>query len=191
MLLLMPAILACIVALLRGGSLLRLAELHMRSTTLIMTSLTIQILIYVPAIRHSSLVLAWAAPIYLVALALALLGMLRNWHLGLPLRLAAVGLTLNMAVILLNGGHMPVNAASLRAVQGNTKIRELQDTHTYGNTRLAGPSSHLVALSDIIPVPLPDGRGNVYSLGDVLISSGVATLVYRTLRGTLASFSHM
>jgi hypothetical protein len=148
MLLLIPAILVCIAALLRGGSLLRLAELHMRSTTLIMISFVIRILIYVPALRHSSLVLAWAAPIYLVALALALLGMLRNWHLALALRLATLGPTLNMTVILLNGGRMPVNAASLRAVQGNTKIRELQDPHTYGNTRLAGPSSHLVALKD-------------------------------------------
>jgi hypothetical protein len=86
---------------------------------------------------------------------------------------------------------MPVNAASLRAVQGAMKIRELQDAHTYGNTRLAGPSSHLVALSDIIPVPMPDGSGNVYSLGDMLISSGVAILVYRTTRGSVASVSYV
>jgi hypothetical protein len=191
MLLLIPAILTCIVALLRGGSLLRLAGLHLRASTLIMTSFLIQILIYIPALRHSSLVLAWAAPIYLVALALALLGMLRNWHLGLPLRLATLGLILNMTVILLNGGHMPVNAASLRAVDGNMKIRELQDPHTYGNTRLAGPSSHLVALSDIIPIPMPDGRGNIYSLGDVLISSGVAILIYRTIHGSVTSVTYM
>jgi hypothetical protein len=186
MLLLIPAILACIVALLRGGSVRRLATLRVRGSTLILASLAIQLLIYTPALRHSPLVLGWAAPIYLVALTLALVGMLRNWHLGMSLRLASIGLILNLTVIILNGGHMPVNAASLRTIQGEAKVQELQDPHTYGNTRLAGPSSYLVVLSDIIPVPMPDGRGNVYSFGDMLIASGVALLVYRAVRGSLA-----
>ncbi len=187
MLLLIPAILACIVALLRGGSLRHLAELPVRASILIMISFMIQVLVYLPALRNSTLVLAWAAPIYLAALALAVLGMLSNWHLGVPLRIATVGLILNTTVILVNGGHMPANAAALRAVQGEVKIRELQDPHIYGNTRLAGPSSHLVALSDIIPVPMPHGRGNVYSLGDMLIASGIMVLVYRATRPTLTS----
>lgn len=86
---------------------------------------------------------------------------------------------LNMTVILVNGGHMPVNAVSMRAVQGEMEIHKLEDPHIYGNTRLAGPSSHLVTLSDIVPVPMPNGQGNVYSLGDVLIASGISVMVHR------------
>lgn len=187
MLLVIPAALACVVSLLRGGSLRRLQELPIRASILILLSFVIQLLVYLPGLRSSALVMAWAAPIYIVALALAVLGMLSNWHLGLPLRIAALGLMLNMSVILVNGGHMPVNAAALRAIQGDAKIRELRDPHLYGNTRPAGSSSHLVALSDIIPVPMPHGRGNVYSFGDVLISSGIAVLVYRATRPSPAS----
>jgi hypothetical protein len=182
MLLLIPVFLACIAAVLRGGSLRRLAGLPVRASMLIMISFAIQVLVYLPALRSSALVLNWAAPIYIGALALAVLGMLSNWHLGIALRVATLGLMLNMTVIVLNGGHMPVNAAALRAVQGEMKIRELQDVHIYGNTQLAGPSSHVLALSDIIPVPMPYGRGNVYSLGDVLIASGISVLVYRATR---------
>ncbi len=182
MLLLIPAILACVVALLRGGSLQRLAELPVRASGLIMGSFLIQVVVYLPALRTSTVVVKWAEPIYIAALALAVIGMLSNWHLGPALRIAALGLFLNMLVIILNSGHMPVNAAAMSDVQGQAKIHELKDPHMYGNTRLAGSSSRLRLFSDIIPIPMPGNRGNVYSIGDVLISAGVMTLVYGATR---------
>ncbi len=179
MLLLVPGLLACVIALLRGGSLGNLAVLQIRAGYLIVLSFVIQLVIYYPALRHSALVLHWAAPIYVGALALAVMGMLQNGHLGLPVRLATLGLLLNMTAIAINGGHMPVNAAAIGAVQGQWKVHELQDPDTYGNTRLASPDSRLLPLTDVIPVQLPGGPGNVYSVGDLLITSGVAVLVYR------------
>ncbi|MGH2347373.1 MAG: DUF5317 domain-containing protein [Chloroflexota bacterium] len=181
MLLLVPALIAGILAVSRGGSLRNLAELPLRSSGLILASLAIQVLIYFPALRHSSLVLNHAGAIYVGALCLAMVGMLRNRHLGPTLQLATLGLLFNATVIAANGGHMPVNADALRATQGNGAVIAAQDPHTYGNTRLAKGSDHLLFLSDVIPVRLGDA-GNVYSIGDTLISSGVALLVYGAVR---------
>jgi hypothetical protein len=181
MLLIVPAILACITALLCGGSLRSLVGLPIRGG-LILLSLGIQLAIYVPFLRTSPLVLTHAAIIYIIALLLAVAGMLRNWHLGLPVRIATLGLLLNATVIAANGGHMPVNAAAMRATQGADAVAAARDMSTYRNTRLADRSSLLLPLSDIIPVRVPAYSGNVYSAGDVLISSGIALLVFRSTR---------
>ena len=56
MLLLVPAIAACLVALLRGGSLRRLSELQVRASALIIGSFLIQVVVYLPALRTSTIV---------------------------------------------------------------------------------------------------------------------------------------
>jgi hypothetical protein len=53
-----------------------------------------------------------------------LFGALRTWHLGVAARIVTLGLALNATVIALNGGHIPGNAAAIRAVQGEMKVRE-------------------------------------------------------------------
>jgi hypothetical protein len=182
MLLLIPAILAFMLALLCGGSPRNLAGLRIRNGSLIMLAFLIQLVIYLPALRDSSLVVNLAIPIYLGALLLAVAGMLRNWHLGIPVRLATLGLLLNFTAIALNGGHMPTNAQAMQQVQGTWKIHELQNAHIYANTRLANGNTRVAFLTDIIPVRLPTGVGNVYSIGDVLICTGVASLVFLSMR---------
>src|ERR687883_790568 len=112
MLLAVPALLALVAALLRGGSLRHLAALPFRGGTFIFTSLAIQVLIYMPFVRTSPLVLHWGGLIYIVTLGLALAGVLRNWSLGTPMRLATLGLALNAIVITANGGRIsPPRAA--------------------------------------------------------------------------------
>src|ERR671932_920087 len=115
MLLPVPALLALAAALLRGGSLRHLAALPFRGGTFIFTSLAIQVLIYMPFIRTSPLVLHWGGLIYIVALGLLLAGVLRNWSLGTPVRLATLGLALNAIVITANGGYIPPQTAAPRA----------------------------------------------------------------------------
>lgn len=183
MLLLVPVALALGIALSRGGSLRYLAALPVRSGWLIMASFALQFLLYTSALRYSAVVTHWNAVIYMAAISLALVGALRNWRLGPAVRLATLGVILNASVIAINGGHMPVNAAAMRTVQGEAKVRQIANQRLYGNTRLATSSSPLLMLSDVIPVPAPGGHGNVYSLGDMLLSAGVATLAYQATRG--------
>lgn len=184
MLLLIPLIVAIVAAILRGGSLRHLAALPIRGSAFILASLAIQVLLYIPPFRDAALVVHNGGLIYLVALALALAGALSNWRLGMAVRLATLGLALNATVIAANGGSMPVNAQAMRFVQGAGKVREIADTRYYNNTRLAGRDARLVLLSDIIPAPLPNGRGNVYSIGDVLLAAGIALLGYQATLGS-------
>jgi hypothetical protein len=189
MLLLVPLLMAIVAAMVKGGSLRHLAALPVRGGGLLVASFAVQLLLYLPAVRQDTFIVHWAGAIYIGALALALAGALRNWHLGVAARIATLGLALNATVIALNGGHMPVNAAAMRAVQGEAKVREIGDQRLYGNTWLAGPSSRLTALSDVIPVVLPGRRGNVYSVGDVLLAAGVAALAYQAARRPAVSQS--
>lgn len=191
MLLLIPALLALIAALVRGGSPRYLAALPVRGSGLIIASFVIQVLLYLPPLRDSALAARWGGVIYVAAMALALAGALRNWRLGWALRLAMLGLALNALVIACNGGYMPVNGGAMRAVRGEAEVRVIADPRLYGNTRLAGGSTRLAALSDVLPVQLPGGAGNVYSVGDVLLAAGVALLVYRATRGAFVECERM
>lgn len=182
MLLLTPVLIALTIALLRGGSLRNLATLPLRGTAFFLAALAVQIVLYLPGIRTSALVHDYGAAFYVVSMGLALVGALRNWRLGVALRVAALGLALNTLVIALNGGYMPTNAAAMQAVQGTATVREIANPHLYGNTHFAGPSTRLTVFSDVIPVRVPGGPGNVYSVGDVLLAAGIAVLVYRATR---------
>ena len=184
MLLLIPLIIAIVVGILRGGSLRSLAALPIRGSGFIVTSFLIQVLLYVPPIRDAAPVVHAGGAIYLGALALALIGALSNWHLGTAARVATLGLALNALVIAVNGGSMPVNAQAMQMVQGTTKVRDIANTGHYNNTRLASSDARLAPLSDVIPVRLPGGHGNVYSIGDALLAAGIAMLAYR---GTVGS----
>jgi hypothetical protein len=181
-LLIVPLLVALGLALGQGGSLRNLALLPMRGTGLLLASFAIQLLIYAPGVRDSALVLHLGGAIYIGALVLVLIGAFRNWHLGLAVRVATLGLVLNTVVIVLNGGHMPVDAAAMAAVQGQPKVQAIAGQQQYDNTGIATSSTKLTIFSDLLPVPLPDGYGNVYSVGDVLLTVGIAGAVYCATR---------
>lgn len=182
MLITFPLLLALAAALLRGGTLRALAGLPVRGAGLFVAALAVQILLYLPPLRGAPVTLRQGGILYVAALGLALLGALRNWRLGPAARLAMLGLALNLVAIAANGGYMPVDAAAMRAARGGATVREIADARRYHNVRLAGASTRLVFLSDIIPLRLPDGPGNVYSIGDVLLAAGVAALAYTAAR---------
>ena len=182
MLLIATVLLGIVLALLRGGSLRYLALLPFRSGGAIVASLVIQAAIYIPAVYGLVLIQQGAAAIYIGALMLALAGVARNWRLGPAVRVALVGLAMNTAVVVANGGHMPVNLAAMRSVQSETVVRAITDHRHFSNTRPADRASRLLAFSDVFPVPLPFGFGNVFSLGDALIAGGAAALAYGATR---------
>jgi hypothetical protein len=181
-LLVVPLLAALGIAFAQGGSLRQLAMLHVRGTSLLIGSFAIQLLLYAPGIRDSAIALHFGGAIYIGALLLVLIGALRNWHLGAAVRLATLGLLLNTTVIILNGGHMPVDATAMATVQGQAKVQEIARQELYDNAGIATSSARLAFLSDIIPVRLPSGYGNVYSVGDAMLTIGIATAVYRAAR---------
>ena len=99
--------------------------LPVRGAGLLFGSFAIQLLLYIPGVQDSTLARRFGGAIYVCALLLVLAGALRNWHLGMAVRLATLGLVLNTVVIILNGGHMPVKAVAMAATQGQARVDEI------------------------------------------------------------------
>jgi len=110
-----------------------------------------------------------AGPLIAAACLLALLFRNRSVE-GVPL--LAAGLVLNAVVIAVNGA-MPVSlyAASRAGFSGASLFQVDDATH-----EVADSSTHLRALGDVVPVPLPVHPETV-SVGDLLIVSGVGLLI--------------
>jgi hypothetical protein len=187
MLMLVPLFVAIVVARARGGALRALAELPVRGGAFLGAALAIQILLYLPPLRGAPIAVRYGGGVYVAALGLALVGALRNWRLGPAARIATLGLALNLVVIAANDGYMPVNATAMSTVQGATTTRDIAAARRYANVHLAGASTRLTLLSDMIPLRIPRGPGNVYSVGDMLLTAGIATLAYKTMRRPLAN----
>jgi hypothetical protein len=100
----------------------------------------------------------------------------RNRRLA-GLGLVATGLVANATVVALNGA-MPVSAtAAARAGVPISAIAAGDDPRH----EMAGPSTRLRRLGDVVPVPLPL-RPEVVSPGDVLIVAGLAEFVFIGMR---------
>jgi hypothetical protein len=110
----------------------------------------------------------------LVSYAMLLVFALANVRLvGMPVVL--LGLVLNIAVIGVNGG-MPVRPAAIRTVDPHVKLAELD----FGSKRhLETSDDQLTFLGDTLPV---EPIGQVLSFGDLILSFGVADVVFRLLK---------
>lgn len=165
------------VALLRGGSLHHIAALRLRWLPLVFGSLALQLLIFTP-FRDMSLVTVATPSIYLLSMLLLAAWLVMNRHIPGLLFMAA-GLVLNLVALATNGGYMPVTPDAV----GMAGVRLDFDAHgRYNNSilLLAG-QTNLWLLTDIIPIPF----AGVFSIGDVLLTLGVAIACYRTIRPAL------
>ena len=159
---------------LRGGSLERLGSLPLRSRRLVVGALVAQL--------AGSLVGGPFHPVGLVVSAGLVVAFLARNRGIRGTGLVALGLVANAVVVAANGA-MPVSAhAAGRAGVG------IQDLLTGADARheLAGPSTRLRELGDVVPVPFPV-RPEVVSAGDVLIAAGLGQLVVLAMVGAGAT----
>ncbi len=183
MIILLPVIVGIVIALLQGGSLRLLAALPIRVVWAILLSFALQAAVYVIAVQDPEAVHKAGRAVYVAAMGLVLFGVGRNWHLGAPARLILLGLALNCAAIMANGGRMPVDVAALRSTEGAAQAAALvADDPLYYNREPATGSSRLNALSDQIRVALPADHGCVCSIGDLLLAGGAGWLVWGATR---------
>jgi hypothetical protein len=183
MCLFVPTLIGIALAMLQGGSLRHLATLPIRGVWAIVLSFAIQAVLYATVLHDSDFVHQAGAGLYIGAIGLVSFGVLSNWRLGGAARIVFLGLALNAAAIVANGGHMPVDATALRTTQGAAQVQAMaaHDPQDY-NRELATASSRLLVLSDEIPVRLPVSHGYVCSIGDLLIAAGAAALAYKGTR---------
>ena len=179
MLRLLIIVLVIIVALLRGGALRNLAAVQLRWLPLVIASFALQLLIFTPFVR-SPLVAFATVPIYVVSMTLLVIWVAANWRIP-GMALIALGLVLNVIAITANGGHMPVSLESARyagTIGNYTRAGAL----VANNSIATQDNVRFWLLTDIIAIPKQIPFANVISIGDVLLTIGVGSLCYRTIR---------
>lgn len=167
MLLIVAAVLGFAVGLVAGGDVRRLGELRLRWPVVVLVALAVkEIGVWGPLAQSR----VWAPLLY--GLSLAILIAWAAWHVRrLPgVWVVALGMAMNLLVVLANGGHMPV--APDLAHRGP---RQLVEEGYLGQYVLQGPGTRLAFLDDRIQLPSLLGRllPQAYSAGDLVMSAGL------------------
>lgn len=154
-----------------GGRIENLTRLHLRWAPVALAGLLVQVILFAEPVAE--IVGGMGPPIYVTSSALVLVVVLRN--LAIPgLRIVAVGATSNLVAILANGGGMPVSPEALAAL-GKTVGEAYSNSVQAANPVLPG-------LTDVYALPSWLPFANVFSIGDVLIGTGIAVAVCAGMR---------
>ncbi len=174
--------LAIVLGLLRGGKLVQLASLPFHWPAVPLIAFALQLLvIYLP--KPPGPEIAWP----LVLLGISALALLATVYVNrrLPgMAVLGLGLLLNLAVMLANGGYMPITPQAVerightsRMVTGATGTRMASSK----DVMLAAEETRLYFLSDILVLARPFPIPSAFSLGDVAVALGAFILVQHAL----------
>lgn len=156
-------IIGLVVALVRGGSLERLLQVKLKAIWLIVLSFAVQygaIFLYPDA-------LTFAIPLsYAVLL---LFGWINRQSPGFWL--VQAGLLMNLAVMVANGGRMPVDVSAARQLAPEDMPALLAGQ--IGKHLAMSGQTHLNMLGDIFYLHAPYPHHTIISLGDLVFSIGV------------------
>ena len=97
-----------------------------------------------------------------------------------PWPIVLVGLALNTLVIATNGGFMPQSVEAAESIWGSAAPPDDAAQRLY-NTRPMDQATRLAPLGDVIAQPAWLPRRNVISIGDVLLSLGIAAWTFQTV----------
>lgn len=182
MIFVLSAVVAFVVALLRGVPIVAIAERRFVGLWAVFVAAGLHValnpLVLPPAAARalSSAPVPGLPPlgglVYVVSLGCALLFLALNRHLP-GLKLVLLGLALNFAVIAANGGQMPGDPAQLaRAGLLEVTLQEIAQGR-WSPFGLIGEGTRLAFLGDVIFVPLPFRDPVIISVGDIVIVAGV------------------
>jgi hypothetical protein len=172
--------LACVASVpLTGGNLLRLLDLDLRCTWVVLTAITIQIAITTIFPTGDQ---ALYSALHVLTYGMAAVFLISNRTLP-GLWVLAFGGAVNLIVISANHGVMPASSTAM-ATAG---IPAAQDGFANSGV-LAQP--RLSALGDVIGIPGPWPLGNVLSVGDLLIFAGLLVLLHRACSQPQRSAPH-
>ncbi len=162
--------------LLAGGTLGNLASIRLRSAWLLAFAVVIRYGTEALLSEGVGPVETLRLPLLAAAFTVLLLALWINRSYP-GLSLAFVGILFNAAVILVNGGYMPIWQPSLRAA-GFQPGDVSATIHTILPAGLdASFLLHLGPLADVIPIPLPFLQ-NVASVGDTFLTAGLAFFLF-------------
>ncbi len=182
MILLLAVILSIAIALARGGSLGRLATVRFRYGWVALLAFALQVVIIYSPLPQSAGILGERALLLLSSYALLIFVVIINRELpGLPI--IGLGLALNLLVMLVNGGFMPVTLQALeKAGLSHLALGSGANARVFSakDIILAREQTHLWMLSDVFIIHWPFAV--VFSIGDVLLAIGAFLFFQRTLK---------
>jgi hypothetical protein len=176
------ALLALIVGAFAGGRVARVKDLNLKAPSLFIFAAMGKIAVVILGARGSPLAPLIGGPINVAAYVFLCAALALNFHLW-GMRLAAVGVFLNLIVIAANGGAMPVDRG-LAVRAGNLAMVQLLDSPNYLNHKPITPQTRLRPLADILPLPLLAPRPKFFapgSIGDIIVTVGACWLILSAL----------
>jgi hypothetical protein len=159
-----------------GGRLSELGMLQIRWWWAGLAAIAFQILLFSTPIGSA---MGATAPVaYVLSTAAVLAAVLANLA-TMGFRILAAGAVANLAAVIANWGYMPSTEAALRLADRG---------HESGYTNSALLSHpNLAVFTDIFAIPSWMPLANVFSIGDVLIATGVAVIVIGAMRTPLST----
>ena len=185
MILLGALLVSVVIGMARGGRLGNLNQLRMRYEWLPLSLFLVQSsLVLFPVIESQAL---WN--IQALAIVSSYAGLLAFLYLNrfLPgAKLILLGTVLNFAVILANGGYMPVAPEALRAA-GHEDLTITRGERQYvlgsKDVVLERSQTRLAPLSDVLVIPEDTPLSGSFSMGDIVIAIGAFFLLNEALLG--------
>lgn len=101
------------------------------------------------------------------------------------LKIVFVGLLINLLVMGVNGGLMPVDASGLEAA-GPSGLSLSAGDPIPGSKDVLSENPRFIQLSDSLTLPLPGGLTHVFSAGDLIVGAGTICALVSVSRGLLA-----
>lgn len=158
-----------------GGRVSNLAQIKIKRGWLAPLAFLMQAyLIFVPAETARGL-LSSRSLILIVSHCLLFVVIWQNRELQ-GVKLIGLGLLLNFAVIMLNGGFMPITPEALIRTGYDSYAPQLETGYRVARTKnivMEPGEARLWFLSDILVLPRPFPIPSVVSVGDVVIAAGV------------------
>jgi hypothetical protein len=186
--LLAPPVLALALALGLGGSLHAWSGLRARWWPAFVLAFAVLLVLYSPPTNQQPWAVV-AGPWIGLAMKIVIMAVLVDnaRHAGASRTawaLAAAGVGLNTLAIAANGGYMPQSTSAAVAVWGQSRATTQVRPDRLENISVLDAETRVPWLSDVIPQPTWLPRPNVVSIGDVLVSLGLAGWVFIVTRGT-------
>jgi hypothetical protein len=180
MILILAVVLGLVASLVRyrGRAFSQIAAIPLRSAWLALLAVVLQVpLLRAPAGPTQGLV--WQQVLFLASYLLLLAFVWRNRRLAGVL-LVGLGVICNLAVILANGGFMPITPQTLVQINPSSTLEQWTLGLHYGYSKdviLSRLETRLWALADVLVVPPPFPWPTAFSPGDLLIAAGVFVLL--------------
>jgi len=185
MFIIIPVLLAGLAGILRGGQLHNLGHLRLRGSWIPLVMFALQLVVVIFPMGRGAAWFRLGPWVTVATYALLMAFLMANRRLP-GLRLVLLGAALNLAVILANGGYMPVTREALeRSGHLDLIIDHGEKAYVLGSKDivLSEAETHLKLLSDVVGIPETFPTSATFSLGDVFIMAGAAWLAYRALLG--------